>query len=651
MNAMHAQMQHCTQTVLGSESRATQLNTGNGTFIFTMTGTYSTSETHAVGLALADFDKNGALDVVVASAQGSNFQTWGNSVSQFMGKRIASRIFQAEQTRYINDALVSAAGALRPSSVICGVQVDTIETSQNAKRFHTGMFGLSTFYGLAAQGSNGPPYAEPYLALNGIVPGAAFGDVDNDGDLDLIVSTVSLALASGTYNTVLPHTSIFINDGAGRFDATENNGSLLGVLGFTDADGDGDLDAVDACLRLYVNDGTGGFSTADEARTLWGGDLSLSARPTVSQTAKVYHSGSQVWSQTNSVFEWAGAYAMGDIDGDGDADVLGVGPYTTIFSYKATGSGTYATAVDAHAGSASVSSFYVFDLVLGDVDGDSDLDLVMATINLAAYDAGTANQNMLLLLQNDGSGAFGATNLSPVMTAWQGNEIATHNAGWYRPKNILLADLNNDGHLDLVTPGSYNIAGENQPIAYHTGSSSEPFFAVDSAGQKGNTAPPCQVQGTSCEAQCHLDPARVYLGDGVCQASGSTPNCDTAACCHDLGDCPGTPVTLGNTGQVVCDQPIAFGNGNSPCTGTWTAGDYDNDGDVDLFLSRAFGQNLEWESIVSVLKAKSENTGVSHNAYSHANAFSMASALGDVDTDGGTQGWSNADPEPRLSIA
>jgi hypothetical protein len=87
---------------------------------------------------------------------------------------------------------------------------------------------------------------------------ADWGDMDNDGDLDLYVATM-YGMANLLYR----------NDGDGRFTALEEGAAVLDAghtygVNWADCDNDGDLDLAvvnwGAAAVLYLNDGTGGFT-------------------------------------------------------------------------------------------------------------------------------------------------------------------------------------------------------------------------------------------------------------------------------------------------------------------------------------------------------------------------------------------------------
>lgn len=91
----------------------------------------------------------------------------------------------------------------------------------------------------------------------------AFADVDNDDDQDVLITGIS---GSSTASGI---TELYINDGTGEFSKMNNTpfvGYNYGSVDFADIDNDGDLDLLLTGLNssgkstMYVNDGTGNFS-------------------------------------------------------------------------------------------------------------------------------------------------------------------------------------------------------------------------------------------------------------------------------------------------------------------------------------------------------------------------------------------------------
>lgn len=108
-------------------------------------------------------------------------------------------------------------------------------------------------------------------AIDGRSHGATFADIDNDGDLDLFV--VNYLLTSGN----VPLLNVLINDGTGHF-VDRSSTYNLPVSGYTAAFGDMDNDAdLDLLLlrngekdagakpQLFWNDGSGRFTLAGES--------------------------------------------------------------------------------------------------------------------------------------------------------------------------------------------------------------------------------------------------------------------------------------------------------------------------------------------------------------------------------------------------
>ena len=228
----------------------------------------------------------------------------------------------------------------------------------------------------------------------------ALGDIDGDGDLDILEG-----------NTSLSHVNhLFLNDGKGYFkDASSRlpyHHDVTRSLALCDVDFDGDLDIVvgngdymhPQVDRLYLNDGKGNF---------------LDATSNIKATCKT---------ATSSV-------VLGDIDGDGDPDLVEGNSSKNSRIYLNDGKGVFTPAPYTHLPSSAV---YVSSVAIGDVDKDGDLDLVMGCFIFGI----TPGQNKLYL--NDGRGRFTDATAAR-LPAYSGNT-----------NDILLADLDGDGDLDLV---------------------------------------------------------------------------------------------------------------------------------------------------------------------------------------------------------
>ena len=220
------------------------------------------------------------------------------------------------------------------------------------------------------------------------------GDVDGDGDLDVV------------FASRLSRNRLYINDGYGVFrDAPSaqfpgDGGNTRGVI-VGDVDGDSDLDVVfankDGQDRLYVNDGSGVFT-----------DVTLSQFPKENDNSR--------------------GIALGDVDGDSDIDIVFATRRGRNRLYLNDGSGVFE---DATAILLPTSGDWSLDVALGDVDGDRDLDILVANFN---------EQNELYL--NDGSGVFEVVTSAHLPVDSDGS------------LGIVLEDVDGDGDLDIVVANS-----------------------------------------------------------------------------------------------------------------------------------------------------------------------------------------------------
>lgn len=259
---------------------------------------------------------------------------------------------------------------------------------------------------------------------------SAFGDFDQDGDIDLVWSGASPGIAW--------------NDGQGRFVRSGQIGvagvfgmGLIGAVAVGDIDGDGDLDLANPGVfffgvwlpsRLFRNDGAAGFTDVSTQWTAasegplrvlfcdWDGDGDSDLLTCNAWSRGVYES--SLAQAVNHIYlnNGAGGFvdsgkwpnvatantgmAVGDIDGDGDADIvvsirnewyIGATSSLTVFVHDAQN-----VAVAAPGRIPSVPGFSgdYWDVVLSDHDADGDLDLA------AASSEGT------FLFRNNGAGFF-----------------------------------------------------------------------------------------------------------------------------------------------------------------------------------------------------------------------------------------------------
>ena len=250
----------------------------------------------------------------------------------------------------------------------------------------------------------------------------ALADVNGDGALDVLLSTAADGVDKGF--------EIGLNDGTGAFALLTHNvllGTDFGDFAVADADGDGDLDVYVVGetrpygleSQLYLNGGAADFGAAYPDVT-----------PIVS-----------------------GALAFGDLDGDGDPDLLSFGDG---FAERYRNDGGRLRRVHAPA----LVRLSDAGAALGDIDGDGDLDAVAV-----GYTANTEGAGAAVVYRNDGTGAFAADTTGTL-------------PGLHEPA-VALADLDGDGDLDAFLAGGTDRGGFRGSAGWYRNDGTGVFAPAD----------------------------------------------------------------------------------------------------------------------------------------------------------------------------
>ena len=297
--------------------------------------------------------------------------------------------------------------------------------------------------------------------------GSAWGDYDNDGDLDIV--------AVGTYQ---PH-ALFRNNGDGTFTNTADEAGIADPRGgwgslFADYDNDGYLDLYitrggwsgAAENTLYHNNGNGTFTdvthtagVADPQSSFcaaWADydndgylDLYIADGVIGDGAANVLYHNNGDGTFTNTA-EAAGVAdtgnslgtAWGDYDKDGHIDLHVINFGQSNVLYRNNGDGTFTDVTSMTGMNLPVTDAFVTFFL--DVDNDADLDIFISNSGsfqafIAGQITGTAphNSDRQVLYRNNGDGTF--TDIT--------RESGLYHA--YGAMGANFGDINSDGYLDI----------------------------------------------------------------------------------------------------------------------------------------------------------------------------------------------------------
>ena len=404
--------------VAGTKAVSVLLNNGNGTFAPKVDYTVGSGFVPR-SLVIGDINSDGKPDIVLAS---SSVVGDGNAISIFLGN--GNGTFASHVDSAFSGELVLWAVAI--GDVNGDGKIDVV----------TGNYDTNTVNVLLGNGKgsftstvNSPTASKP-LSLIPV-------DINGDGKLDLIVRgiadvTVMLGQGNGTFTEGMTYS----------IEGSTFAPSQSAVA--TDIDRDGKIDIVTTGrhkLDILLGHGDGTFAVSRgrpggiASRHLVVADVNHDGRADVILSNDGATSVGVLRGNGDGTFAARVDYDIGsipssiissDLNNDGNADLVVANSKSAISVLLGAGDGTFSGSVDYPAGP-------VGSIITTDINNDGKQDIVVITVDVPTNDGdgGTIPGSVGVLMGN-GTGTFAAKINYPV------------------PVSVVAADLNGDGHVDLV---------------------------------------------------------------------------------------------------------------------------------------------------------------------------------------------------------
>lgn len=400
------------------ESNRIWINQGDGTFVEGQQ--FAADESNAV--ALGDLDGDGDIDAYVAN-NGENTVWLNNQIPQSNSELVDHPVSGIDPVNSLGVALGDLDGDNGLDAVVVGSFTNGVQI-----RFNSG---------------NGEFFPGPDLSTTGfpLYEDVAIGDLDNDGDLDIVLADASIGMNRIWWNR-LDENNEFVE---GPLLNTENVAQAVSIA---DLDGDNFLDIAVATAGtnpIWWNQRDLTFTASsaivpDNETDIALGDLDgdgdidafITHRITTNLPDRVWlNNGNRTFTLHDQMlgFSTSFAVALSDLNGDRklDAFVAGGGGNSVWINQTddsngdTTGNGIF---FDSGQLFDAVSST---DVALGDIDNDGDLDAVVS------YET---EVSVLWLNGEDG----------PIGTFSKSNQ----QFGIFSNDYAALGDVDNDGDLDIL---------------------------------------------------------------------------------------------------------------------------------------------------------------------------------------------------------
>jgi uncharacterized repeat protein (TIGR02543 family) len=358
-------------------------------------------------------------------------------------------------------------------------------------------------------------------------------DANLDGRLDALVAGPS-------------STTVWLNDGSGNFSAHPGTPTLSagGTLALGDVNGDGRVDAViSGSVWLSTNNGFVQHATFGNAGYVVLGDLDGDNDLDAVLEGRAYlnnGSGTFVAQPAFSNLAFT-SLALADMDGDGDRDVVATaGQFVYVFLNN--GAGTFTSHATTPAFGIADAGKLMQQAVVGDVDGDGDVDVLAVLTDLGS------GPSTNFVLRNGGTG-----NLTQ-LTSFAGES------------RVALADLDGDADRDALTDtvtgvwrnsGAGAFTAHPSPTDFGTSVTS---FAVGDIDGDGDPDVLVSHGTGSTSVWLNVNAGMFAITSSVSPAGAGTVSCTP------------NPVTSGgsSTCTATASAGFTFSGWSGNCTGTST---------------------------------------------------------------------------------